>query len=541
MSRMAKKRNRTANPPSPGVLPDTRPADAGAAAGKGGEPKPGKAWRAGLDFIGMLGAAVCIALLIKAYVFDVYVIPSGSMETALHGRPDGGDRILCSKFAYRFRPLGRWEVAVFEFPYETARRYDPLSSEQYKGQNFVKRVVGLPDETLAIARGDIWTRSNPKAEYKREIKPDSVQRGMWLNVYEEDFADLSREEFGRFWTVLGDGVRLERGGPLVLAPGSDAVRLDYRPLVPDGPDRATMFEMPGIPDRYTLEQPVQFRCRNRLADGRECGHVYVKTFRTQNMEARCPVCGSLQDETSAIYYHRRSGLPAVGRHAVRPASAPQGEIKGTRPREDDYHIVPDLRAVVDLTLAGEKSSLAVTLREDSRFVQAVFSGDGRVEVLVNGDPSKAERRALAEIRPGRPHRVEFYIVEGVARVFVDSTDKPLLDLPVWNDRRPFPRNIPKSSGVGLTAAGGDVTVRRLAIDRDVFYYSGWELEIDQKLDAMNSQGEVAMNGESFLPLGDHGPSSYDARSWGPVPMSLLRGPALFIWWPPDRVGRIPAP
>ena len=92
----------------------------------------------------MVGAAVCIALLIKSYVFDVYLIPSGSMETTLHGRPDGGDRIFCSKLHYLFRPPKRWEVAVFEFPYESARRADPYNSEQYRGQNFVKRIVGMP-------------------------------------------------------------------------------------------------------------------------------------------------------------------------------------------------------------------------------------------------------------------------------------------------------------------------------------------------------------------------------------------------------------
>ena len=114
---------------------------------------PRPAWRPGADFV-MIGGAVLVALLIKAYVFDVYLIPSGSMETALHGRPDGGDRIFCSKFNYRFRPPERWEVAVFTFPYESARRSDPYNvSEQYKDQNFVKRIVGLPGETLAISRG----------------------------------------------------------------------------------------------------------------------------------------------------------------------------------------------------------------------------------------------------------------------------------------------------------------------------------------------------------------------------------------------------
>ncbi|MCL2000250.1 MAG: S26 family signal peptidase [Planctomycetes bacterium] len=361
---------------------------------------------------------------------------------------------------------------------------------------------------------------------------------MWLNVYEEDFTDLERREFERFWNIVGDDVKLEKGGPLVLQPGSGGVRLDYRPQVPVGPERSAMVELPGIPDRYTLKQPIQFRCRNRSGNGRECGRVFVKTRQTHNIEARCPECGSLQDETSVIFYHRRSGLPMVGRYAVPPGAAPQGE---TSIRSSDYHIVPDLRVILELTLADKETGWAATLREDNRFVQAVFSGDGRVEVLVNGEPSRVEHRALAAIHPGRSNRVEFYVAAGVARIFVDSVETPVLDVPVWNDRRPLPRNSPRSSGVGITAFGGEVSIRRLYIDRDVFYYSGWEQERGEKFPAMNSQGEVVIGEGSFLPIGDHCPSSFDARSWGPVPTSLLRGPALLVWWPPDRVGRIASP
>lgn len=524
---------------SPGFFRSNRPQPANRD-GKPANPVP--TWRAGFDFIVMIGGAVLIALLIKAYIFDVYLIPSGSMETTLHGRPDGGDRILCSKLSYRFRPVERWEVAVFEFPYENARRFDSYGvSEQYRGQNFVKRVVGLPGEALAIGRGDIWVRpGDARAEYRRVVKPDKVQRGMWLNVYEEDFADLPLSGLHLFWKTLGGEVELKKGGPLILKPGSDAVRLDYRPQVPVGPERMHMVELPGVPDRYTLRQPVQFRCQALKEDGTPCDHVYVKTFQTQNMQARCPVCGSFQDEASAVFYYRRSGLPIVGRYAVDPRYAPQGEEKAVR--DVEYHIVPDLRAVLDATFASEQTTLAVTLREDERFVQAVFFGDGRVELRINGEASAPMNRALSGIRPGRASRIEFYVVDGQARVFVDSTSQALLDSPVWaDDRRPFPRALPKASGLGLTAAGGDVTIRHLWIDRDIFYYSSWEREQGSKFPSMSSQGEVFIKDDSFFPMGDHCTSSYDARSWGPVPLSFLRGPALLIWWPPNRVRLIDAP
>lgn len=509
----------------------------------GDKSAPAPGWRAGLDFIGMLGGAVLIALVIKAYAFDVYLIPSGSMETALHGRPDGGDRIFCSKFNYRFRQPERWEVAVFKFPYESARRSDPYHvSEQYRDQNFVKRIVGLPGETLAISRGDIWVRGGRDGrggEYRRIVKPDSVQRGMWLGVYEEDFRDVSLRELETFWRILGGGAEARRGGPLILSASGESVRMEYRPQIPAGPRRDRMAEMPGIPDRYVLEQPVQFRCGNRLEDGTVCGQVFVKTVRTQNIQARCPRCGALLDETAAIFYHRRSGLSAVGRYGVNGRHAPQGEDVG--PRQSDYHIVPDLRIVADVTLEREETAIALAVREDSRFVQAVAHGDGLIEIQVNGEPSRAERRAVSGIRPGRKHRIEFYVVDGTARVFVDGAADAVLDAPVWNDRKTMPRNAPRASGATIVASGGETRIEGLRIDRDVFYYSGREHEGGESFARMNAQGEVFVDEDAFFPMGDHCPSSYDARSWGPVPLSLLRGPALLIWWPPERAGMIPRP
>lgn len=540
MSTMAKKKRAAdKNAPPPPEAPATAEAQPQTAPAPAETPKPG--WRTGLDFVVMLAGAVLAALLIKAYAFDVYLIPSGSMETALHGRPDGGDRIFCSKLNYRFREPKRWEVAVFEFPYETARRTDTYGiSEQYRGQNFVKRIVGLPGESLAIGRGDIWVRrGSGRAEYQRLVKPDKVQRGIWLNVYEQNFSDISLRELQTFWELSGGHAALERGAPLRLSAVSGPARMEYRPMIPAGSDRTHMIELPGVPDRYTVEQPVQFECRAELPDGTICGHVYVQTFRTQNMQARCPSCGSLQNELSAIFYHRRSGLAGIGRYAVDAKSAPQGE--DVPPRHSDYHIVPDLRVVADVVFESVDTAVSVVLREDARSVRAVVHGNGQAEIRLNNEPSRVERRAVASIRPGQRHRLEFYVVDGTARLFIDSTENAAIDSAVWNDKRPLPRNVPKSSGAALELLSGDATIASLTIDRDIFYYSGLEQERGEQFESMRHQGEVFIDENSFFPMGDHCPSSFDARSWGPVPLSMLRGPAMLVWWPPERFGLIASP
>ncbi|MDR3211775.1 MAG: S26 family signal peptidase [Planctomycetota bacterium] len=163
-----------------------------------------------------------------------------------------------------------------------------------------------------------------------------------------------------------------------------------------------------------------------------------------------------------------------------------------------------------------------------------------MEIRLNHQPSRPEHRALATIRPRQTTRVEFYLLDGVARVYVGDQREPLLDVEVWPDKRPNHRSLPGASGARFTARGV-VTVDNVELDRDVFYYSGWETDYGEKFPLVGSRGEVRINNESFLPMGDHCPSSYDARSWGPVPLDNLLGPAVLVWWPPERLRLIPIP
>ncbi|MCH2114571.1 MAG: signal peptidase I [Pirellulales bacterium] len=70
-----------------------------------------------------------------------------------------GDRILVNKYTYAYQDPQRWDVVVFKFP--------------GNGQmNYIKRLVGLPNETLRIYQGDLFTRpTGGGAEYRIERKP----------------------------------------------------------------------------------------------------------------------------------------------------------------------------------------------------------------------------------------------------------------------------------------------------------------------------------------------------------------------------------
>jgi signal peptidase I len=103
-----------------------------------------------VDWVVTIVGAIAIVLAIKAWVVNPYRIPSSSMEPTLHcARPAQGcesrfsDRVLANRFIFRFRDPRRGEVVVFETP-QQAR------AECGAGGTFVKRIIGLPGETVQI-------------------------------------------------------------------------------------------------------------------------------------------------------------------------------------------------------------------------------------------------------------------------------------------------------------------------------------------------------------------------------------------------------
>src|SRR5215468_12125642 len=108
--------------------------------------------RTGLDFLIEWGKILLVSVLlfglIRTFLVEAFKIPSGSMERTLQV----GDFLLVNKLVYgaevpfthrrlpRLRDPGRGDVIVFEYP------EDPT-------KNFVKRLVGLPGDTLEMHDG----------------------------------------------------------------------------------------------------------------------------------------------------------------------------------------------------------------------------------------------------------------------------------------------------------------------------------------------------------------------------------------------------
>ncbi|MGC4867147.1 signal peptidase I [Micromonospora sp. DT53] len=82
----------------------------------------------------LLGVAILVAVLVRAFVLQTFFIPSPSMENTL--KID--DRVLVNKLVYDFRSPHRGEVIVFKAPTEWSGNPD--------GEDFIKRVIGIPGD-----------------------------------------------------------------------------------------------------------------------------------------------------------------------------------------------------------------------------------------------------------------------------------------------------------------------------------------------------------------------------------------------------------
>jgi signal peptidase I len=96
-----------------------------------------------LSWVEVIVVAVVLALFIDNVIIINATIPSGSMEKTIMT----GDRIIGARFLYWFNDPARGDIVVFKYPIDEA-----------KGLNtkFIKRVIGLPGETVEIKDGAVY-------------------------------------------------------------------------------------------------------------------------------------------------------------------------------------------------------------------------------------------------------------------------------------------------------------------------------------------------------------------------------------------------
>ncbi len=236
------------------------------------------------DTIESIYIAIVLAFVLRAFLVEAFVIPTGSMADSLYGEhyrlvcpacgyeyaygaqrdpmtgslpggdgpvlpqgghcpnctyaydgqggPNGprvylrgGDRVLVQKYLYDFRPPTPWDVVVFKNP-------------QNNRENYIKRLIGLPGETIQIISGDIFYRRGDESPWQIRRKPAWAQKDLWHVVHDADYPadreilNLAHVD-GPDWQSRADGAAWDLsshdGRVFVFAGSESPSRLGYEP------------------------------------------------------------------------------------------------------------------------------------------------------------------------------------------------------------------------------------------------------------------------------------------------------------------------
>ncbi|HTY19619.1 MAG TPA: signal peptidase I [Myxococcota bacterium] len=186
---------------------------------KPGAPRGPSLARRAWDQFGTLAVAVLLALGIRAFVIEPYRIPSGSMLPTLLI----GDHLFVNKFAYGpkipftdyrlpgWRKPQRGDVVVFTVARDRVGRIYPADLRpDLDTDRFVKRIVGLPGDTIEVRGGTVFVNGQ-RVPWELTQETFKDENGRVLRVGREDLE-------GRPHAILHD--------PSVAGPEKERITLE---------------------------------------------------------------------------------------------------------------------------------------------------------------------------------------------------------------------------------------------------------------------------------------------------------------------------
>lgn len=450
-----------------------------------------------------------------------------------------GDRILVNKYGYTFSDPKRWDVVVFKFPGDAK-------------VNYIKRLVGLPGESLRIYQGNVFIRppgSTKEEDFKIERKPPEKVLSMRQFVHDTDHDSAELDEAGwplrwhsppgdkDAWkldkTVTGNTVSQKYS---VDATGNDTDWLRYEHLVPEYADW----------QKIDSAKRDKTDAKNQPFAGMDRGRV-----RRLIMDAN----------------------PYNGR--VDRARFAPGSLK-VEPMRQGIHWVSDLMVEADVNAQSGGSLLLDLVRGGKHFTCTVDLKTGEAKLSAENLPDYSPKADTAVKAPGT-HHLGFANFDDRLLLWVDGSlvhfDAPTeYDVAkIYGDRSNI---LPQSSDtdlgdlapVGIGARDAKLTVTRLQVWRDLYYIADrWDLTrpgdpvtdyhpfdyrmvnvaTDRSLwPRLKDRGHVEfnVNDEQLFVMGDNSAESSDARLWyngdsrsspgGPyMDRRLLIGKALCVYWP----------
>lgn len=101
--------------------------------------------------------AVVIALFLNNFIIVNATVPTGSMENTIMP----GTRLMGNRLAYKNSDPERGDIVIFKYPVD-------------ESENYIKRVIGLPGETVEILHGKIYINGVPQALNEPYLKEEWV-------------------------------------------------------------------------------------------------------------------------------------------------------------------------------------------------------------------------------------------------------------------------------------------------------------------------------------------------------------------------------
>jgi signal peptidase I len=545
------------------------------------------------EMVEMVAFVVVLVLLLKSFIAEAFVIPTGSMATTLWGyqkvvtcpqcryefpvncsdefehKPpikttgatcpncryeidfarekinpssNSGDRVLVAKCFYDTGLLQAkpFDVVVFKPPDRPQVNFEP--------RNYIKRLVGLPDQTIGIWYGDLYRL--PAGEGRRYDDSHVSPGDRWKkdHTHVDEAVGLLKQTDSPFEIIRKPPDQIRAMRRIVFDN-------DYQPK-----------------DR---QEPGQLRWTGEEANGwsavpdngfRAPGHSSASWLRYRHI-----LRSGLKPEliTDFMGYNSRVQNEYGG-----------GADFGRGPAGKNW--VGDLILECELTVDQPQGAFVLELAKGVDRFRArwqLSSGDCQLFRVTDGQEIELARRTTAVSKKGRYHLV-----------LANVDDR----LTLWVDRKlPFedgvaysaaPQRGPQANDLqpaSIGAEGAALSVKRLKLWRDTYYtvsanspsdlvvrfdqhasrsLAGGErfqaratedeIEELQKL-LQNQQGAYELlsdpqrwkwlrdlpattmyvQPDHYLCLGDNSSSSQDGRDFGSVPNRLLQGRALFVYWP----------
>ncbi len=190
---------------------ETTGAESVSESGSGAKKKEKSTAREIMEYVLLIGAVVAIAFLLETFVIINARIPSASMENTIMT----SDRVFGNRLAYSNSDPERYDIVIFRYPDD-------------ESQLFIKRVIGLPGETVEIIDGKVYIDGSeeplddsfcpetPTGDFGPYVVPEgcyfmlgdnrnhSRDSRYWTNTFVSEDAILGKAFF-RYWPITRIG------------------------------------------------------------------------------------------------------------------------------------------------------------------------------------------------------------------------------------------------------------------------------------------------------------------------------------------------